>query len=75
MRVIPPALPARRLLALVATLFSAAGAAGFPTLASAMSDMLPGACILGGLLLLTGETPSPKVSAALAGALLGIAAG
>jgi hypothetical protein len=75
LRVIPPALPARGLLALVATLFSAAGAAGFPTLASAMSDMVPGACILGGLLLLTGEALSARASAALAGVLLGIAAG
>ena len=75
LRIVPPAFPARGLLALLATLFGAAGAAGLPTLASAMSDMLPAACILGGLLLLTGDTLSATTSAALAGVLFGAAAG
>jgi len=80
LRIVPTALPGRRLLALLATLFSAAGAAGLPTLASAMSDMLPGAFMLGGLLLLTGETPGASPagatrSATLAGLAFGVAAG
>ena len=75
LRVIPNQLPARAPLALVATLFSAAGAAGYPTLATSMSEMLPGSCVLAGLLLLTGETMATRCSAAMAGVLFGIAAG
>ncbi len=75
LRVLPGALPGRVLLALAATLCSAAGAAGYPTLATAMSDALPGACILAGLLLLTGETMAAGRRAALAGVLFGIAGG
>ncbi len=75
LRFTPPALPARRPLAFLATLFSAAGAAGWPTLASAMSEMLPGACIIGGLLLLTADSTRPTRSAAMAGLLFGTAAG
>jgi hypothetical protein len=75
LRVIPGTLPGRAWLALTATLCSAAGAAGYPTLATAMSDALPGACILAGLLLLTGETMAPRWSAVLAGVLFGIAGG
>ena len=55
LRVIPGELPGRAPLALAAVLFSAAGAAGLPTLATSMSEMLPGSCILAGLLLLTGD--------------------
>jgi len=75
LRILPAALPARRLLALLGALFSAAGAAGYPTLASAMSDMPPGVCILGGLVLVTGDSLPVMRSVPLAGALLGIAAG
>lgn len=71
LRVIPDALPGRVLLGLVATLCSAAGAAGYPTLATAMSDAVPGDCILAGLLLLTGASPATF----LAGVLFGIAGG
>jgi hypothetical protein len=75
LRVLPPALPGRAWLALAATLCSAAGAAGYPTLATAMSDALPGACILAGLLLLTGDGALAVRTAVLAGVLFGIAGG
>ena len=75
LRVLPRDLPARAPLALVATLCSAAGAAGYPTLATSMSEMLPACGILGGLLLLTGNAMKPRASVMLAGALFGIAAG
>jgi hypothetical protein len=75
LRVIPGELPGRAPLALVAALYGAAGAAGYPTLAAAMNEMLPGCCILAGLLLLTDEAMTPRRSAALAGVLFGIAAG
>ena len=75
LRVLPRDLPARAPLALVATLCSAAGAAGYPTLATSMSEMLPACGILGGLLLLTGEGITPRASVVLAGALFGAAAG
>ena len=51
------------------------GAASYPTLASAQSDMIPVSCILGGLLLFT-EQPGPRRWAiSKAGALFGIAVG
>jgi hypothetical protein len=75
LRVLPAALPGRAWLAMAATLCGAVGAAGYPTLATAMSDALPGACILAGLLLLTGETGTGGRSVVLAGALFGIAGG
>lgn len=75
LRVIPAELPGRAPLALAAALFGAAGAAGLPTLATSMDEMLPGSCILAGLLLLTGETEATRASTALAGALFGVAAG
>lgn len=75
LRVLPGAMAGRAWLALAATLCSAAGAAGYPTLATAMSDALPGACVLGGLLLLTGETAPAGRSVVLAGILFGIAGG
>jgi hypothetical protein len=75
LRVIPDALPGRVLLGLAATLYSAAGAAGYPTLATAMNDAVPGACILAGLLLLTSESLAPRRSTAAAGVLFGIAGG
>jgi hypothetical protein len=74
LRLLPAALPGRTAAALLATLYGATGAAGFPTLATAMSDMLPGACILGGLVLLTGTPPPGPRHAAGAGALFGCAA-
>jgi len=75
LRVIPCTLPGRTLLALAAALWSGVGAAGYPTLATAMSDAVPGACILAGLLLLTGETMPAARSTALAGMLFGVAVG
>jgi hypothetical protein len=75
LRVIPSALPGRAPLALAATLCSVAGAAGYPTLAAANSEMLPACCILAGLLMVTSETIAVRSSVALAGALFGIAAG
>jgi hypothetical protein len=75
LRMLPGTLPGRTSLAVAATLCSAAGAAGYPTLATAMSEALPGACMLAGLLLLTGETTAAGRSAFLAGALFGIAGG
>ena len=75
LRVLPGTLPGRRLVALAAALCSAAGAAGYPTLATAMSDAVPGACILAGLLLLTGETAPTIRAGVLAGVLFGIAGG
>ncbi len=75
LRVLPGELPGRAPLALAAVLFSAAGAAGLPTLATSMDEMLHGSCILAGLLLLTGATGATRASAALAGALFGGAAG
>src|SRR5208337_825549 len=73
LRVIPSGLAGRAPLALATALFSAAGAAGLPTLATSMDEMLPGGCVLAGLLLLTGDTAATRASAALAGALFGIA--
>jgi hypothetical protein len=75
LRVIPTELPGRAPLAMATALFSAAGAAGYPTLATSMSEMLPACCVLAGLLLLTGQTMAPRASAVLAGAMFGIAAG
>jgi hypothetical protein len=75
LRVLPAALPGHAWLALAATLCSAAGAAGYPTLATAMSDALPGACILAGLLLLTGDGAVAGRRMLLAGVLFGIAGG
>ena len=75
LRILPAALPGRAWLAVAAALYGATGAAGYPTLATAMSDALPGACILAGLLLLTGETRPAGRCLVLAGALFGIAGG
>jgi len=75
LRVLPHDLPARAPLALAAILCSAGGAAGYPTLATSMSEMLPACCILGGLLLLTGNASTLRGSIILAGALFGLAAG
>lgn len=75
LRILPAALPGRAWLALAATLYGATGAAGYPTLATAMSDALPGTCILAGLLLVTGETGPASRSIVLAGVLFGIAGG
>jgi hypothetical protein len=75
LRVVPANLPGRTLAGLAATLFGATGAAGLPLLASAQDDMLPGSCILGGLLFLTSDWGRPAASAGCAGLLFGVAAG
>ncbi|MGH7153769.1 MAG: hypothetical protein ACREF3_07545, partial [Acetobacteraceae bacterium] len=72
---------ARRLLpawqAGVATLIGITGAAALPTIGTAMSEMAPGACILGAALLLirAGETEPSEQSCFTAGMLGGAAVG
>jgi hypothetical protein len=75
LRLLPQDLPGRAPLAFAAALFGALGAAGYPTLASSLSDMVPASCVLGGLLLLTKEPSQDHRAVIKAGALFGIAAG
>jgi hypothetical protein len=69
--------PTTRLLALVATVFGATGAATHPVLATSMSDALPRVLILGALLLLVRQPdPWPDTRPALlAGFLVGCGLG
>lgn len=81
-RVLPPTLPWRRLTAILAAAIGATGAAEFSTLATGMSEALPTAFILGGLLL---ALPRPDAAASrpdaaasrpfAAGLLTGLAVG
>ncbi|MDQ2804289.1 MAG: hypothetical protein M3Y41_17010, partial [Pseudomonadota bacterium] len=78
MRTLPEAMPGRLPLALVAIVLGATGAAGLPTLATGMSEMLPACCVLGGLILLLDarwNTPDGLGRAIAAGLLAGAAGG
>lgn len=73
--VIPPATFHPKVLAALAVLFGATGAAGLPTLGTTMSEMIPACFVLGGLLLLVERRMGAPWRSAYAGLLFGIAVG
>jgi hypothetical protein len=73
--VIPDVVPYRKLLAALAVLFGATGAAGLPTLGTTMTEMVPACFMLSGLLVLMDRQPGARWRIAGAGLLFGAAVG
>lgn len=77
-RILPWRMPMRTVVVLLAVVLGASGAAGLPTLATTMSEMIPASLVLGGLLLLLDvvESRAPSIWRVLGAAtLLGAAVG